>query len=76
MGKMAFVTRYHITDDQGRMWNGEDFSWDRDMADEYRELDEAEEDAAKLGGFVEEFTRANRFGDLPRLANQFQIAAE
>jgi hypothetical protein len=76
MGKMAFVTRYQVQDLRGRFWNGEDFTRDEDSAEEYLDENEADAIANSVGGQVQQFERSDRFGDLPRLSDHFQIAAE
>lgn len=73
---MAFVTRFHIEDEQGRFWTGADFTRDETIAEEYRDREEAETDAAECGGTVEEFQRFAKYPDLPRAPLYLLEAAE
>ena len=57
---MQMVTRYCIVDRQGRAWTGyeDEFSFDDDAALEYRDIDEAWEDAQQFEGVeIETFQR-------------------
>jgi hypothetical protein len=71
---MAIVTRFHIEDLNGRFWTGAEFSRDEDIAEEYRDEQEAIEAAIECGGEVVEFQRPGF--DLPRAPAHFSIAAE
>lgn len=73
---MAMVTRFHVEDLNGRFWTGAEFSRDEDIAEEYRDEDEAIEVAAECGGEVVEYQRYSRFDDLPRAPFHFLQAAE
>lgn len=61
---MAFVTRFRIEDLNGRFWTGAEFSRDEEIAEEFRDEDEATEAAAGCGGEVVEFQRYSRYPDL------------
>lgn len=63
---MPMVTRYKISDASGLCWTGfeDEFSYDPDRAQHYRDLDEAEEDAAQFAGVtVERFQRYSSIAD-------------
>ena len=63
---MPMVTRYKISDASGLCWTGVDdeFSYDPDQAVQYRNLDEALEDAAQFAGVtVERFQRFSSAAD-------------
>jgi hypothetical protein len=71
---MAFVTRFRIEDLNGRFWTGAEFSRDEDVAEEYRDEDEAAEAAVEIDGYVVEFRRPGF--DLPRAPFHLLQAAE
>lgn len=63
---MAFVTRFHIEDNAGRIWSGADCGFTRDecMWVQFPDEDEAEEIAASVGGSVERFERYSNRPDM------------
>lgn len=60
---MSFVTRYQVQDLEGRMWDGFGFTAFEDCAEEYRDLEEAEQAAVECGGEVVEYQRFSRYPD-------------
>lgn len=74
---MPMVTRYKIMDASGLCWTGfeDEFSYDPDQAVQYRDLDEAVEDAAQFPGVtVERFQRYSSIADPIHIANR-RVAA-
>ena len=73
---MAFVKRYHIENSKGRFWTGAEYTQDERCAVEYRDRDEAEEDAFEFDGEVVEFERFSPFPDPQFSPFTFLQAAE
>ncbi len=81
---MAFVTRYQITDEVGRVLTADGFfSYDDDDAEQFRDEDDAIEASDRHPGTtVETFKRWSKYPDFighnaaARLESTFQEAAE
>lgn len=51
-------TCFHVTDHEGRVWSTRDeFEWSEDFALVFKDGDEAQEEADRIGGLVSEFSR-------------------
>lgn len=76
MGQSYFVKRFRIEGDNGRHWDGYDFTHNDDDAEIFVRADDAQEVADVVGGDVIEFGCSRSIPDAPRGPALFLAAAE